>query len=141
MYDEYIRQVNAIPKNSLRFKDFWFELIKLHYRDFKRAFPDENDRRIASVILYEQIRGRDYSRNPIRIHNAGKYAWHVCIDEFCSIKGHMIDDTPICHFETSGSLFMKLFQKRLFARRSNGGRSNGVRNKVQNHLLYKKPKF
>ena len=91
MYDEYIRQVNAIPKNSLRFKDFWFELIKSHYRDFKRAFPDENDRRIASVILYEQIRGRDYSRNPIESTMLANMRG-MCIDELCSIKAHMIDD-------------------------------------------------
>ena len=126
MYDEYIRQVNDIPKNSLRFKDFWFELIKLHYRDFKRAFPDENDRRIASVILYEQIRGRDYSRNPIRIHNAGKYAWHVCIDELCSIKAHMIDNgRQFVIAKHRAPPFMKLHQKRLFKAR----RSNGVQNK------------
>ena len=125
MYEEYIRQMDAIPKTTLRFKDFWYELIKRHYFKFKQTFPDENDRKIASVILYEQIRGRDYSRNPIRIHNAGKYAWHVCIDELCSIKAHMIDDgRQFVISKHRAPSFMKLFQKRLFkARRSNGGRN------------------
>ncbi len=113
LYDTYLNQLSRIRSNSLRFNDIWYELIKLHYFNFKSVFPDANERSIASVILYEYIRSRDYARNPIRIHNAGKYAWHVCIDELCSIKAQMLDGgRQYVITRNRGPLFMKLFQHR-----------------------------
>jgi superfamily II DNA helicase RecQ len=109
-YDRYVQELNKY-RNHKRRKELWYDLISKHHTHFKTMYPEVNERRVAAVICYELLKTREYTRNPVRVINAGKYSWHVCSDELNAIKAEGIG-TPLLVAPHLIPSFMKSFPKK-----------------------------